>query len=176
MSLSLCLCLIVLVVGGCRGVCTVCVRVDTDRILMGKACTMLIYSATLVCGKTGVWVNCAFSEHFVTPSYRPGGLNFSLEQVLFVFLIPRWKENLCSCPLSMMVAVKILMISPGPLRVAASFHSESMHRVSISSSCSSPKKEAVLTVKKNSAILNKAMTDRHARWSKKEWYSKSKPH
>ena len=30
-------------------------------------------------------------------------------------------------------------------------------------------------MKKNSAILKKAMTDRHARWSKKEWYSKSKP-
>ena len=33
--------------------------------------------------------------------------------------------------------------SLGPLEVAASFHSEAMHRVSVSSSCSSPKKEAV---------------------------------
>ena len=32
------------------------------------------------------------------------------------------------------------------------------------------------TVKKNSAILKQAMTDRHARWSKKQRYSKSKPH
>ena len=31
-------------------------------------------------------------------------------------------------------------------------------------------------MKKNRAILKKAMTDRHARWSKKEWCSKSKPH
>ena len=53
---------------------------------------------------------------------------------------------------------------------------ETLHRVSISSSCSSPKREAMSTVKKNSAILQKAITDRHPRWSKKEWYSKSKPH
>ena len=41
---------------------------------------------------------------------------------------------------------------------------------------SSPKREAVSTVKKNSAIRKRAMTDRHAIWSKKEWYSKPTPH
>ena len=40
-----------------------------------------------------------------------------------------------------------------------------MHRVSISSSCSSPKREAVSTVK-----------EKHARWSQKESHSQSKPH
>ena len=59
---------------------------------------------------------------------------------------------------------------------AASVQPEVMHRVTVSSSCSSHKKEAVSSVKKTSAILKKAVTDRHVRWPKKEWYSKTKPH
>ena len=50
-----------------------------------------------------------------------------------------------------------------PLRVGASFHSETMHRVSICSSCSSPKRDAMSSVKKTSAILKKTLTDRHAK-------------
>ena len=72
----------------------------------------------------------------------------------------------------MMMAMKM----PMHVRVAASFYSETVHRVSISSSCSSPTREAVTSVKKTSEILKKALTDRHARWPKKDWYSKTKPH
>ena len=39
-----------------------------------------------------------------------------------------------------------------------------------------PRKEAVSSVKKTSAILKKAMTDGHARWPKKECKNKAKPH
>ena len=80
--------------------------------------------------------------------------------------------------LSMMVAVKTLMIDV-PWNRSESLHLFTQRQcivVSISSSCSSPKREAVSTVKKNSAILKKAMTNRHTRWSKKEWYSTSNPH
>ena len=38
------------------------------------------------------------------------------------------------------------------------------------------RKEAVSSVKKTSAMLKKAMTDRHASWPKKEWFNKTKPH
>ena len=54
------------------------------------------------------------------------------------------------------------------------FHSKTMHRVSISSSCFPPKREPVSTVKKNSAILKKATTERHTGWSRKEWHSNPK--
>ena len=57
------------------------------------------------------------------------------------------------------------------LRAASPSHSNTMHRVSIASSCSSTKREAV---KEYSAILKKAMTERRAGWSKKDWYSQSK--
>ena len=39
---------------------------------------------------------------------------------------------------------------------------------------SSPKMEVLSSVKKTIATLKKAMTDRHARWPNKEWYSKTK--
>ena len=64
----------------------------------------------------------------------------------------------------------------GPLGVAVSFRSEAMYCVSVSSSCSSTRKEAVSKVKRKSAILKRAMTGRHERWPKKEWYNKTKSH
>ena len=63
-----------------------------------------------------------------------------------------------------------------PLRAATPFHSKAMHRVSISSSCSSPKRGRSVNCeeKQCDTKLKKSMTERHARWSKNDWYSKSK--
>ena len=63
-----------------------------------------------------------------------------------------------------------------PLEVTASVHSEVMHRVSVSSSWSSPKKELVSNVKKESAILERARTKNHEIWPKKEWKNKTESH
>ena len=87
------------------------------------------------------------------------------------------KEDLCSCPLSMILAMKILMND-----VAGTSESRGIFSLRDNASCVYffflflSKREAVSTVNKNSATPKKAMTDKHARWSKKEWYSKSKPH
>ena len=49
-----------------------------------------------------------------------------------------------------------------------------MHRVSISSSCSSPKRVRLSTVKKKTAGLKHAMTEKRERWQNKECYGKTK--
>ena len=69
--------------------------------------------------------------------------------------------GLCFCLLSMMVAQKILMndVFWNPLQVMSPFHSREMHRVSISPSVSSARREPVSKVRKNSAILKRAMTE-----------------
>ena len=61
-----------------------------------------------------------------------------------------------------------------PLEAAASFYSKTMHRVSISSSCSSPKLVKLSTVKKKTAVLKRAMTEKWERWQIKERYGKTK--
>ena len=60
--------------------------------------------------------------------------------------------------------------SLGPLGVAV------MHRVSVSSSCSSTRKEAVSNVKKKSAISKRAMTERQERWLPKGVVKQTKSH
>ena len=48
-------------------------------------------------GETGVWVNCALSEHFATPSCSQGGLNLSPGQVYyFCFSHPKVDPDLVS--------------------------------------------------------------------------------
>ena len=64
----------------------------------------------------------------------------------------------------------------GPLEAAVSFHSETMHRVSVSSSCSSPKRESLSKVKKTSAFLKRAMHEKSKRWQLEEWCGKTKSH
>ena len=55
----------------------------------------------------------------------------------------------------------------------ASFNSDTMHRVSLSSSCSSHKREKLSKVEKTTAVLKRAMTDKRERWQSKEWYRKT---
>ena len=53
---------------------------------------------------------------------------------------------------------------------------EAMLRVSIASSCSSPKRGGLSKVKKRSAVLKRAMTEKREKWQNKEWYGKTKSH
>ena len=55
------------------------------------------------------------------------------------------------------------------LRAMSPFHSRAMHRVSMSSSFSPATMEHVSKVRKNSAISQRAMTERHTRWSRRDW-------
>ena len=56
------------------------------------------------------------------------------------------------------------------------FHSRAVHRVSISSSASSARREPVSKVRKKSAILKRAMTERRTGWSGRDWNSKPRNH
>ena len=54
------------------------------------------------------------------------------------------------------------------------FVSSVMYSVPLSSSSSSPRPMLVSKVKKKNAVLKRAMTQRHAGWSSKDWKSRSK--
>ena len=45
--------------------------------------------------------------------------------------------------------------------------------MSTSSSCSSSKRERLSEVKKNTAVLKRAMTEKRERWQSKEWHGKN---
>ena len=85
------------------------------------------------------------------------------------------KEDLNSCPLLMMTQMKILMSDVHWDRWESwhLFHSEAMHRVSVSSSCSHQKGGCVKSENK-SAVLKRTMTERLERWPKKR-SGKTKP-
>ena len=53
---------------------------------------------------------------------------------------------------------------------AASFNSETMHRVSLSSSSSSHQRKRLSRVYKTTAVLKRAMTEKRERWQSKDWY------
>ena len=56
----------------------------------------------------------------------------------------------------------------------ASVNSGTMHRVSPSSSCSSHKRKRLSRVKKTTAVLKKAMTEKSDKWKSREWYGTTK--
>ena len=60
------------------------------------------------------------------------------------------------------------------LQATSPFHSREMPRVSISPSASSATREPVSKVRKNMAILKRAMTERRTRWSGRDWNSEPK--
>ena len=49
-----------------------------------------------------------------------------------------------------------------------------MHRVSLASSCSSPRRGRLSKVKKTTAVLKLAMTGKRERWQGREWYGRPK--
>ena len=49
-----------------------------------------------------------------------------------------------------------------------------MHKVSLSSSCSSHKRKILSSVKKTTAVLKKAMTEKSVKWKSREWYRATK--
>ena len=57
---------------------------------------------------------------------------------------------------------------------AASFNSGTMHRVSLSSSCSSHKRKRLSCVKKTTAVLKKAMTEKSEKWKSRDWFGTTK--
>ena len=53
---------------------------------------------------------------------------------------------------------------------------ETMHCVSVSSSCFSVNQESLSKVKKKSAVFKRAMAEKRERWQNKVWYGKTKSH
>ena len=58
--------------------------------------------------------------------------------------------------------------------ITASFYSETAHRVSLSSSCS-PHGKGLSRVKKATAVLKRAMTQKSERWQSRDWHGNTKP-
>ena len=49
-----------------------------------------------------------------------------------------------------------------------------MHRVSLSSSCSSHKRKRLSSVKKTTAVLKRATTEKSEKWKSRDWYGTTK--
>ena len=54
------------------------------------------------------------------------------------------------------------------------FELRKMHKVSLSSSCSSHKRKRLSSVKKTTAVLKIAMTEKNDKWKSREWYGTTK--
>ena len=61
------------------------------------------------------------------------------------------------------------------LKTMSHFHSKRMHRVHVQSSTSPERREPPSNVKKNIAVLKRALSGRHGGWAKRDWRSKSRP-
>ena len=61
-----------------------------------------------------------------------------------------------------------------PSEASTSFNSETTHRVSHSSSWSSPKRRRLSKGKQTTEVLKRATTDKGERWQDKEWYGRPK--